>query len=108
MRRREPSLLLHTTGDCKGGGARLLRVASFVDSPGHESLMANMLSGAAVMDGAIVVIAANEPVPQPQTKEHVQALKMIGIDKVVVAQNKIDLVAYEQAVENEAEDQELP
>jgi len=65
--------------------AQLLRVASFVDSPGHESLMANMLSGAAVMDGAVLVVAANEPVPQPQTKEHVQALKMIGIDKIVVS-----------------------
>lgn len=91
----------NTDGECSGAEARLLRVASFVDSPGHESLMANMLSGAAVMDGAIIVIAANEPVPQPQTKEHVQALRMIGVEKVVVAQNKVDLVAYEQAVQNE-------
>jgi translation initiation factor 2 subunit 3 len=53
------------------------------------------------MDGAIIVIAANEPVPQPQTKEHVQALRMIGVEKVVVAQNKVDLVAYEQAIQNE-------
>jgi translation initiation factor 2 subunit 3 len=91
----------NTDGECHGSEAKLLRVASFVDSPGHESLMANMLSGAAIMDGAIVVIAANEPVPQPQTKEHVQALRMIGVDKVVVAQNKVDLVAYEQAIQNE-------
>ena len=96
-----PPSCYNTDGECKGGEAKLLRVASFVDSPGHESLMANMLSGAAIMDGAIVVIAANEPVPQPQTKEHVQALRMIGVDKVVVAQNKVDLVAYEQAIENE-------
>lgn len=92
----------NTLGECNGTEAQLLRVVSFVDSPGHESLMANMLSGAAIMDGAIIVIAANEPVPQPQTKEHVQALKMIGVDKVVVAQNKVDLVAYEAALENEA------
>jgi translation initiation factor 2 subunit 3 len=91
----------NTDGECNGAEARLLRVASFVDSPGHESLMANMLSGAAIMDGAIIVIAANEPVPQPQTKEHVQALRMIGVEKVVVAQNKVDLVAYEQAIQNE-------
>ena len=91
----------NTDGECAAGEARLLRVVSFVDSPGHESLMANMLSGAAVMDGAILVVAANEPVPQPQTKEHVQALKMIGVDKIVVAQNKVDLVSYEQALQNE-------
>ncbi|HVP23528.1 MAG TPA: translation initiation factor IF-2 subunit gamma [Conexivisphaerales archaeon] len=97
-----PPACYNTDGECKGGEAKLLRVASFVDSPGHESLMANMLSGAAIMDGAIIVIAANEPVPQPQTKEHVQALRMIGVEKVVVAQNKVDLVAYEQALANES------
>jgi len=97
-----PPASYNTDGECNGAEAKLLRVASFVDSPGHESLMANMLSGAAVMDGAIIVIAANEPVPQPQTKEHVQALRMIGIDKVVVAQNKVDLVAYEEALANES------
>ncbi|MEM2991021.1 MAG: GTP-binding protein, partial [Halobacteria archaeon] len=43
-----------------------LRTVSFVDSPGHETLMATMLSGAALMDGAILVIAATEPCPQPQ------------------------------------------
>jgi len=96
-----PPSCYNTDGECNGAEAQLLRVASFVDSPGHESLMANMLSGAAIMDGAIIVIAANEPVPQPQTKEHVQALRMIGVDKVVVAQNKVDLVTYEQAIQNE-------
>ena len=49
----------------------LLRVVSFVDAPGHETLMAIMLSGAAIMDGAILVIAANEHCPQPQTREPV-------------------------------------
>ncbi len=51
-----------------GGDSKLLRVVSFVDSPGHESLMANMLSGAALMDGAILVMAANEKVPQAADK----------------------------------------
>jgi len=69
----------------------LVRVVSFVDCPGHESLMANMLSGAAVMDGAMLVIAANEPVPRPQTKEHAVALDILGVRNVVVVQNKIDL-----------------
>ena len=52
---------------------KLHRVVSFVDSPGHETLMAIMISGAAIMDGAILLIAANEPCPQPQTKEHLMA-----------------------------------
>ena len=78
----------------------LVRVVSFVDCPGHESLMANMLSGAAVMDGAMLVIAANEPVPRPQTKEHTTALELLGIKNVVVVQNKIDLVSKKEAYEN--------
>ena len=56
-----------------------------VDSPGHESLMANMLSGGALMDGAILVIAANEKVPQPQTREHLLALQVLGIKQIVIA-----------------------
>ncbi|MEM3638299.1 MAG: translation initiation factor IF-2 subunit gamma [Conexivisphaerales archaeon] len=98
----QPPMCYNTDGECSecGGEAQLQRVISIVDSPGHESLMANMLSGAAIMDGALVVIAANEPVPQPQTKEHLQALKMIGVDKLVAVQNKVDLVTYQQAREN--------
>ncbi len=78
----------------------LRRVISFVDCPGHESLMANMLSGAAVMDGAILVIAANEPVPRPQTKEHAMALEILGIKDVVIVQNKVDLVTKDEALKN--------
>ncbi|GBC72654.1 Elongation factor Tu [archaeon HR04] len=78
----------------------LSRVVSFVDSPGHESLMANMLSGAALMDGAILVIAANEPVPKPQTREHMMALRILGIRNIVVVQNKVDLVGYDDAKAN--------
>src|SRR5919198_357000 len=78
----------------------LQRIVSFVDSPGHETLMATMLSGAAIMDGALLVIAANEEVPQPQTKEHLMALGIIGVDKIVIVQNKIDIVDPKQAEEN--------
>jgi len=74
------------------------RTVSFVDAPGHETLMATMLSGSALMDGAMLVIAANEVCPQPQTKEHLMALELIGIDKIVIVQNKIDVVAQEQAL----------
>ncbi len=84
---------------CKHCGSRTeeLRTVSFVDSPGHEALMATMLSGAAIMDGAVLLIAASEPCPQPQTKEHLMALSIVGIKDLVIAQNKIDLVTREEA-----------
>lgn len=87
---------------CKHCGSKTeeLRTVSFVDSPGHEALMATMLSGAAIMDGAVLLIAASEPCPQPQTKEHLMALNIVGIDKIVIAQNKIDLVSREEAMEH--------
>jgi len=83
-----------------GKESELLRVVSFVDSPGHESLMANMLSGSALIDGAMLVVAANEKVPQPQTKEHLLALQTLGIKQIVLVQNKVDLISYEEAMEN--------
>ncbi len=83
-----------------GGPTELLRVVSFVDAPGHETLMAIMLSGAAIMDGAILVIAANEECPQPQTREHLAALDISGIKNIVIVQNKIDLVNEKQALKN--------
>lgn len=79
----------------------LLRVVSFVDAPGHETLMATMLSGAAIMDGAVLVIAANEVCPQPQTREHLMALEIIGAKRIIIVQNKIDLVSEEDAVKNQ-------
>jgi translation initiation factor 2 subunit 3 len=85
--------------NCKGK-TELLRVVSFVDAPGHETLMATMLSGAAIMDGAVLVIAANEVCPQPQTREHLMALEIIGAKRIIIVQNKIDLVSEEDAVKN--------
>jgi translation initiation factor 2 subunit 3 len=91
-----------STPQCANCGREsgLQRVVSFVDSPGHESLMANMLSGGALMDGAILVIAANEKVPQPQTREHLLALQVLGIKQIVIVQNKVDLTESEKALEN--------
>lgn len=83
-----------------GNRTELVRKVSFVDAPGHETLMAVMLSGAALLNGAVLVVAANEECPQPRTVEHLLALKMHGIKNVVVAQNKIDLVTKEEALEN--------
>jgi translation initiation factor 2 subunit 3 len=85
--------------NCKGK-TELLRVVSFVDAPGHETLMATMLSGAAIMDGAVLVIAANEVCPQPQTREHLMALEIIGAKRIIIVQNKIDLVSEEDAITN--------
>lgn len=76
------------------------RMISFVDAPGHETLMATMLSGAAIMDGALLLVAANEECPQPQTKEHLMALEVIGIKNIIILQNKIDLVSKEDALKN--------
>lgn len=77
-----------------------LRKVSFVDAPGHESLMATMLSGATIIDYALLLIAANEECPQPQTREHLMALEISGINKIIIVQNKIDVVSDEQAIKN--------
>ena len=76
--------------------AKILRTVSFVDAPGHESLMATVLTGSAIMDGAILVIAADEKCPLPQTREHLTTLEVVGIKNIVVVQNKIDLVSNER------------
>jgi translation initiation factor 2 subunit 3 len=90
---------LESCPDC-GGESEFLRAISFVDAPGHETLMATMLSGAAMMQGALLLVAANERCPQPQTKEHLMALSIIGVDKIIIVQNKIDIVTKEEALEN--------
>lgn len=74
-----------------------VRYITFVDVPGHEMLMATMLSGAAMIDVAILVVAANEGI-KPQTKEHLIALQAKNIKNIIIVQNKIDLVSKEEAV----------
>jgi len=76
-----------------------LRYISFIDAPGHEMLMATMLSGAAIIDSAILVVAANEGI-KPQTREHFMALQAKKIKNIIIVQNKIDLVSKEKALEN--------
>ena len=95
----------HPEGE-KGKG-ELLRVVSFVDAPGHETLMAVMISGASIMDGALLLVAATEECPQPQTREHLAALEIAGIENIVVVQNKIDIVTKERAMESYNEIQEF-
>ncbi|EOD05490.1 hypothetical protein EMIHUDRAFT_62317 [Emiliania huxleyi CCMP1516] len=74
-----------------------VRHVSFVDCPGHDILMATMLNGgrrarAAVMDAALLLIAGNEPCPQPQTSEHLAAVEIMKLEHIIILQNKIDLV----------------
>ncbi|HII71947.1 TPA: translation initiation factor IF-2 subunit gamma [Candidatus Woesearchaeota archaeon] len=83
-----------------GEDSEFVRKVSFVDAPGHESLMATMLAGATIMDGALLLVAANERCPQPQTREHLMALQIMGVEKVIVVQNKIDLVKKDDAIKN--------
>ncbi|MDE1848991.1 MAG: translation initiation factor IF-2 subunit gamma [Nanoarchaeota archaeon] len=76
-----------------------VRYVSFIDAPGHEMLMATMLSGAAIIDAAILVIAANEGI-KPQTKEHFMVLLAKKIKNLIIVQNKIDLVSKERVLES--------
>ncbi len=87
---------LTTSKESKG---KPIRYITFVDAPGHEMLMATMLSGAAIMDAAILVIAANEGI-KPQTQEHLVALKAKNIKNIIIVQNKIDLVSKQEATKN--------
>ncbi|UYP47671.1 Translation initiation factor 2 subunit gamma [Candidatus Lokiarchaeum ossiferum] len=89
-------------GHCPDCGEKLAfkRRISFVDAPGHEILMATMLSGASLMDGAVLLVAANEDCPQPQTREHLAALEIAKIENIIIVQNKVDSVGKERAIEH--------
>ena len=96
----------HPDGE-KDEPSELERVVSFVDAPGHETLMAIMIGGASIMDGALLMVGANEKCPQPQTREHLMALEIAGIKNIIVVQNKIDLISKEKAMENYKEIKEF-
>lgn len=83
-----------------GSEVEFLRKISFVDAPGHEILMATVISGASLMDGAILVIAANEECPQPQTREHLAALQITGVERIIIIQNKIELVSEKEGIDH--------
>ncbi|KNC50247.1 eukaryotic translation initiation factor 2 subunit 3 [Thecamonas trahens ATCC 50062] len=82
-----------------GGRMELQRHVSFVDCPGHDILMATMLNGAAVMDAALLLVAANESCPQPQTSEHLAAIEIMRLQHILIMQNKVDLIKQSQAEE---------
>ena len=69
-----------------------------VDMPGHADYIKNMITGAAQMDGAILVVAATDG-PMPQTREHVLLARQVGVPSIVVALNKVDMVDDEELLE---------
>ena len=69
-----------------------------VDCPGHADYVKNMITGAAQMDGAILVVSATDG-PMPQTKEHILLAKQVGVPSMVVFMNKVDLVDDEEILE---------
>lgn len=82
-----------------GGQFSCVRHVSFVDCPGHDILMATMLNGAAVMDAAFLLVAGNEPCPQPQTSEHLAAVEIMQLQHLLILQNKVDIIKESQARE---------
>ena len=69
-----------------------------VDCPGHADYVKNMITGAAQMDGAILVVAATDG-PMPQTREHILLARQVGVPKIVVFMNKIDMVVDQDLIE---------
>ncbi len=90
----------HDTCRVHGIPTEFIRAVSFIDCPGHHSLMITMLSGAALFDGALFVIDARQKFPQPQDREHLEAAKIMGIKSLIFVQNKVDLVSRERALQN--------
>ncbi|MDA8693552.1 elongation factor Tu [Saprospiraceae bacterium] len=75
-----------------------LRHYAHVDCPGHADYVKNMVTGAAQMDGAILVVAATDG-PMPQTREHILLCRQVGVPQIVVFMNKVDLVDDEEMLE---------
>src|SRR5690625_124477 len=69
-----------------------------VDTPGHADYVKNMITGAAQMDGAILVVAATDG-PMPQTREHILLARQVGVPEIVVFLNKVDMVVDEELLE---------
>jgi translation initiation factor 2 subunit 3 len=89
-----------TRDPAPGAPWTLVAHLSWVDCPGHEAFLATMLGGASIMDTACLIIAANqEVIPQPQTLEHLIAAELMGLERISVVQNKLDLLTQEKAEE---------
>ena len=93
----------YTTHDkcegCSGETKPVLRI-SLLDAPGHETLMATAIAVANMIHAILFVIAANEPCPMQQTKEHLMIINILGIKNVIIVQTKVDLVGKEGATKH--------
>lgn len=91
-----------------GDDCPLVNHISFVDCPGHQELIQTMLSSISLMDGAIVVVAVDQPLDKkPQLIQHLAAAKLGKIDKIIVCMNKIDLVTRDVLMERKRELDEM-
>jgi len=93
----------YTTTDkcegCEGEPKPVMRI-SILDAPGHETLMATAIAGSSVIDAILFVIAANEPCPMQQTREHLMIINILGIKNIIVVQTKIAVVGKEKAAQH--------
>ena len=93
----------YTVGDtCEQCGSKaepIMRI-SILDAPGHETLMATAIAGANIINAILFVIAANEPCPMQQTKEHLMVINLLGIKNAIVVQSKVDIVGKAAALAN--------
>lgn len=69
---------------------------SFADAPGHHNYVSNMIKGASIVDCAILVVDARKPSLQVQTLEHLAIIEILGVNNIIVAQNKVDLVSRDE------------
>lgn len=91
-----------------GDDCALVNHVSFVDCPGHQELIKTMLSSISLMDGAVVVIAVDQPLnKKPQLIQHLAAAKLGNIDKIIICMNKIDLVSHDILMERKRELDEM-
>ncbi len=100
IRKCSGSALYPFTTDTKcldGSASEVARRISLLDAPGHETLMATAIAGSNIIDAALFVIAASEPAPMPQTREHLMLINALGINNVIIVQTKIDVVGKEKA-----------
>ncbi len=84
---------------CGSATSPVMRI-SMLDAPGHETLMATAIAGASVIDAILFVIAASEPCPMQQTREHLMIINLLGIKNVIIVQSKIDIVGKEAAAKH--------
>ena len=93
----------YTVGDkCEGCDSKpepIMRI-SILDAPGHETLMATAIAGANIINAILFVIAANEPCPMQQTKEHLMVINLLGIKDAIVIQSKVDVVGKDAALKH--------